>query len=59
MSEQSSNGIQSSNDNAVERTNSSHSAPAKRKEDQNAETRSDLPADAVQPGINEASDDPN
>jgi len=31
----------------------------RRTEDQNPATRKDLPGDSVQPGINEASDDPN
>lgn len=33
--------------------------PVRRKEDQDPTTREDLPGDAVQPGINEATDDPN
>jgi hypothetical protein len=59
MSEQRSDSIQSSNDNAIEKENASHPAPVRRKEDQSTETRSDLPGDAVTPGLNEATDDPN
>ena len=33
--------------------------PARRKEDQDTTTRDELPGDAVQPGLNEATDDPN
>ena len=59
MGEQRSDGIQSSNDNQIEKDNASHPAPVRRKEDQSSETRSDLPGDAVTPGLNEATDDPN
>ncbi|HEY0034927.1 MAG TPA: hypothetical protein VGB81_16815 [Devosia sp.] len=31
----------------------------RRKEDQGSGTKADLPGDSVQPGINEATDDPN
>lgn len=34
-------------------------APVRRQEDQDITTRDDLPGDAVQPGLNEATDDPN
>lgn len=34
-------------------------APTRRREDQDTTTRDDLPGDAVQPGLNEAADDPN
>lgn len=33
--------------------------PNRRKQDQDVSTRDDLPGDAVQPGLNEATDDPN
>jgi hypothetical protein len=33
--------------------------PTRRQEDQDTSTKGDLPGDSVQPGINEASDDPN
>ncbi|HEY8575250.1 MAG TPA: hypothetical protein VIL88_02805 [Devosia sp.] len=43
----------------IEKDNASHPAPVRRKEVQSPDTRADLPADNVQPGINEATDDPN
>ena len=33
--------------------------PMRRKAEQDTTTRDDLPDDAVQPGLNEATDDPN
>lgn len=33
--------------------------PVRRREDQDGSTSKDLPGDAVQPGLNEATDDPN
>ena len=33
--------------------------PTRRQEDQDTTTKGDLPGDSVQPGINEATDDPN
>lgn len=33
--------------------------PTRRQESQDTTTRDDLPGDSIQPGINEASDDPN
>jgi hypothetical protein len=59
MNQERSEGIQSSNEKQIEKDNASHPVPDRRTEDPNSETRFDLPADAVQPGINEASDDPN
>ena len=59
MNKQPNDTLRSSNETQIEKDNASHPAPTRRREDQNVDTRSDLPADAVQPGVNEATDDPN